>query len=612
MFKRPVSLYTFVIAMSLIISGGQVSAESLWQLVFRYDNTSLELLKADPIPPVDKQIRTPGLESAALRVSYQCNWLDASGSTINTSSADMPIGIRVPLGDSLPCRWLIPDEGIVVVRAIGPDPGIRASSIHLSQTGVIKKGAGAFTLPAPFQTTELSMSVPRSLSSSALADGPLGVQKIRDTGPDDNRLVIVVMGDGYTAANLTAGAFESAAASLGAAIGSKSPWDILFAATNMYRVDIESNQQGADHETFGVYKDTYLNSSFWVSDIERLLALTGDGYYRAIVAADNLVGPGVWDVILVLVNSTKYGGSGGGSVAVSSVHSSASEIVLHELGHSFANLADEYETEYPGFPPGDYEPNVDYHYAGSGLKWLIWVEPGTPLPTPESSPYLTAVGAFEGARYLSTGIYRPWYNCEMRALNRPFCPVCKEAHILELTNMISLTDDTDPAPGTTQYVNRSGTPFSVNPAPFVGLQYEWALNGVPIPGETSPTLVLTSDDMSSHNQTLALTMTFNTPLVRKQAVAAVYTWPVVATVSVCCTGMVGDANNDGGYEPTLADIMTMVDHLFVTGVPITCYEEADIDQSGGASPKSSDLTLGDIMLLVDYLFVTGRPLNICF
>ncbi|MCX6835626.1 MAG: M64 family metallo-endopeptidase, partial [candidate division Zixibacteria bacterium] len=466
-------------------------------------------------------------------------------------------------------------------------------------------------VPPPFQTKEWSLGIPRIMSSSALAAGPIGVQKIRDTGPDNNRVVIVVMGDGYTAANLTAGAFTSAAASLDVAFRSKSPWNSLFAATNLYRVDIESNQQGADNETFGVYKDTYLNSSFWVNDIERLLALTGDGYYRAVVAADNLVGPGVWDVILVLVNSTKYGGSGGG-IAVASVHSTSSEIILHELGHSFANLADEYETAYPGYPAGDYEPNVDYDYAGPGLKWLIWVDPGTPLPTPEASPYPTAVGAFEGARYLSTGIYRPWYNCEMRSLSQQFCPVCREAHVLEFTNMVSLTDNVDPVPGTIQNVTWSGTQFSATPLPFSDLQYEWTLDGVPISGETSPTLVLTSDELLSHEQTLALTITFNTPLVRKQVMTAGYTWPVVATVGTCCTGIVGDANNNGGYEPTISDVQIIVDHLFISRAPLVCYAEADANQSGGSDPKSSDVTISDVALLVDHLFVTRAPLRACF
>lgn len=611
MLKRPISLFALILAISFTITGGQVCADTLWQLVFRYDNSSLELVKADPIPQVSKHVRTPGLESAALRLSYKCDWVDASGHSLASTTAELPVGLRSPLSDSEPCHWLIPAEGTVVVRTTGPDPKSRAQSVHLTQTAVFNKAVGSFNVPPPFQTKEWSLSIPQIVSSSALAAGPIGVQKIRDTGPDNNRVVIVVMGDGYTAADLSAGAFTSAAASLDVAFRSKSPWDFLFEATNLYRVDIESNQQGADNETYGVYKDTYLNSSFWVNDIERLLALTGDGYYRAVVAADNLVGPGVWDVILVLVNSTKYGGSGGG-IAVASVHSTSSEIILHELGHSFANLADEYETAYPGFPPGDYEPNVDYNYSGPGLKWLVWVEPGTPLPTPETSPYLTSVGAFEGARYLTTGIYRPAYNCEMRALSQQFCPVCREAHVLEFTNMVSLTDNVEPVPGTTQNVNSSGTQFSVTPLPFSYLQYEWTLDGVPISGETSPTLVLTSGEMSLAEQTLAVTITFNTPLVRKQVITAGCSWPVVATAGSCCTGIVGDANYNGGYEPTISDIQTIVDHLFISRAPLACYAEADANQSGGPNPAPSDITISDVVLLVDHLFVSKRPLGNCF
>jgi hypothetical protein len=272
-------------------------------------------------------------------------------------------------------------------------------------------------------------------------------------------------------------------------------------------------------------------------------------------------------MILVLVNSTKYGGSGG-SIAVSSVHSSAAEIVIHEMGHTFAHLADEYETAYPGFPAGDSEANVDYDYSGSGLKWLVWVDPGTPLPTPEASPYLTAVGAFEGARYLTTGIYRPWYNCEMRALNRPFCPVCQEAHVISFTQKVSLTDAVAPANGTSTNVTEGGAAFTATPVPLEGLEYLWRLNGVAIADSTGPNLNLTPELMTGPDQTLMLTVTLNTVLVRKTTISTTYAWPVHVLITSCCTGIVGDANNDGAYEPTIGDISALIDYLFVSLTPI--------------------------------------------
>jgi len=611
MSGRSASFIRWVLSISLFLAGGSARADNYWQLVFRYDAGSLNLVMADPVPEISKQITTPGLQSAALRVTYHCDWVDAAGQTLHSTEAQMPVGIRATIGDSEPCRWLVPEEGTIVVRITGPDPRLAAETVHLNRTAVVDKMALGSELPAPFVQEQWSFSLPQAIRTSAQMQGPVGGEKIRDTGPDGNRLVIVIMGDGYTAANLGEGAFESAAGTLGASIEAKAPWDVLFSATNLYRVDIESNEEGADHEVYGVLKDTYLNSSFWVNNIERLLALTGDGYSRAIAAANGLVGPGVWDIILVLVNSTKYGGSGGG-IAVSSVHSAASEVIVHELGHSFAYLADEYETAYPGYPSGDWEPNVDYDYAGPGLKWLVWVEPGTPLPTPEMSPYLSVVGAFEGARYLSTGIYRPWYNCEMRSLNRPFCPVCQEAHVLEFTGMMSLVDELIPLPGTSQIIGPSAVSFSATPLPFDGLEYIWSLDGVPLAGEYAPSMILTADQMSAHHQTLQLDILYITPLVRQTTVSATYTWPVSTAVSLCCTGIVGDANFNGEYEPTISDVAIIIDHLFLSGRSLACYEEADANQSGGLVPEPSDITISDVSILVDHLFISGTPLPECF
>ena len=89
------------------------------------------------------------------------------------------------------------------------------------------------------------------------------------------------------------------------------------------------------------------------------------------------------------------------------------------------------------------------------------------------------------------------------------------------------------------------------------------------------------------------------------------------TMGGCCTGGVGDANGIGGDEPTLGDIMTMIDAKFISEScnRIPCLPEADINQSGGANPTCDDVTLGDIMILVDYLFITGpqnATLKECF
>jgi len=75
----------------------------------------------------------------------------------------------------------------------------------------------------------------------------------------------------------------------------------------------------------------------------------------------------------------------------------------------------------------------------------------------------------------------------------------------------------------------------------------------------------------------------------------------------CCVDRVGDANNSAADEPTIGDVSTMIDALFISGDPavITCLEEADINQSGGPNPVIDDITIGDISILIDYLFIKG-------
>ena len=80
----------------------------------------------------------------------------------------------------------------------------------------------------------------------------------------------------------------------------------------------------------------------------------------------------------------------------------------------------------------------------------------------------------------------------------------------------------------------------------------------------------------------------------------------------CCEGRVGDANGEGGDEPTIGDVSTIIDALFISGNPdpIDCLAEADVNQSGGANPPFVEVTIGDVSTLIDYLFITGSSLGL--
>jgi len=78
----------------------------------------------------------------------------------------------------------------------------------------------------------------------------------------------------------------------------------------------------------------------------------------------------------------------------------------------------------------------------------------------------------------------------------------------------------------------------------------------------------------------------------------------------CCIGRVGDANNSGEDEPTIGDVSVIIDLLFISGTPLECWAEGDINQTGGVEPEREDITIGDVSVLIDYLYITGPSLGL--
>jgi hypothetical protein len=185
----------------------------------------------------------------------------------------------------------------------------------------------------------------------------------------------------------------------------------------------------------GTMVDTAFDARYCAYNIHRLLVVNQSKVAAAAAAVPE------WDQILVIVNDTTYGGSGG-THSVVSMNSRAPEIAQHEYGHAFANLADEYESAYPGYPECSdrggplCEPNVTDVTARASIKWNPWILPSVPVPTePEFDPaFADVVGLFEGARYKSSGMYRPGQNCMMRSLGAPYCAVPSQAYVLTLYN----------------------------------------------------------------------------------------------------------------------------------------------------------------------------------
>lgn len=532
-----------VAAMCLLAAGANVRAagEVYWQLTFSYSAQGLALVKAAAIPPTVKKLSTPGVEGAIVRLEYDLEWLDAAGAVLGRVPVVVPVGTRVALtaeGDPRVHGSCLPDEGGFVLRVPRPaGAAVRSVRLRKRLAGIAAAGVGAPLPPEPElpiafapaeQTFPLVEAKPLAAAGTPSA-GPIGVQKVRDNGPDDNRLVIVMMSDGYTLANLDTGAFSNKVTSFLNFMFGISPWDAYQNGANVYRVDIVSNQQGADYEdnspqNGGTLKDTYLGGAFWTGGIERCCFLSGDGTTRAFAAADDFVGVGVWDEILVFVNSFKYGGCGG-AVGVSTVNSSSDEIQVHEFGHSFAGLADEYS--YGSIStncPGTTAANADCGLNFPSVKWDAWVTPGTPMPTPDTSTYNNVVGAFEGAVYQTKGVFRPKRDCRMRTLSVVFCPVCKQQHIVRLFEQVGLADDATPPFGNAEVPATGTRQFSVANVDVGGMSYQWTLAGVEMAGETNSSVVLSSAQVPAPDTELLVTITHTNAMIRGPVIQGSYSW----------------------------------------------------------------------------------------
>jgi len=142
-----------------------------------------------------------------------------------------------------------------------------------------------------------------------------------------------------------------------------------------------------------------------------------------------------YEHIIILANTDNYGGGGiYNSYVMSSAHHQMSiPVVVHEFGHSFAGLADEYyyDDSYETMYPSDtepWEPNITT-LVDFKSKWADMLGTDVKIPTePTGKGLYTQIGVYEGGGYQSKGVYRPVQECRMKINEAPlFCPVCERA-----------------------------------------------------------------------------------------------------------------------------------------------------------------------------------------
>jgi len=366
-----------------------------------------------------------------------------------------------------------------------------------------------------FPTTLLPLDAPMATLDATSPLPNYTTQTVIRTGPSSNRLDIVFLGDGYRATEMEK--FDRDVRTFAEHLLTTPPYAAYRHAINVHKVNVISRDSGIDRPSLGLFRDTALDLTFDFEGVPGAVYAPAESEYK-IYRAAALVPEA--DLIVVLVNESDLGGSSGPlkNISVVTTHAWGPELLLHELGHSFAFLAD--ESDGPAAPPMR-EPskaNVTLQSTREGLqrvgKWDHWIEDA---PSPSKSP--TGVGLFEGGLGASRGVFRPAQTCKMRALGRPFCPVCAEQHVLRLYFYIRPIEAVSPSPTAPLSAHEIATDalifrvIPLEPSPAM-LRIEWFVDDRPLDHhEASLRLPLMALPPGLH--TITVVVTDPTPFVRR-------------------------------------------------------------------------------------------------
>jgi hypothetical protein len=290
-------------------------------------------------------------------------------------------------------------------------------------------------------------------------------------GPADKKADLVILGDGYTSGEMEK--FRKDAARLSGYLLNSEPFKSHSSDFNIRAIETPSGSSGVSKPHHGEFRRTPLTVHYSSFDSERY-ALSYDNRTIRDVASQV-----PYDLMVIMINERTYGGGGIYNLytTVAADNKFTEYIMVHEMGHHMAALADEYYTsavsyEVPEVKIEPWELNITALFDKNNLKWKDLVEAGTPLPTPwnkeefdksgyaiqkerdslraahvaetvmedlftrqlnieneyfAKEKYRDKVGAFEGAGYLAKGLYRPQADCIMYSRHMTFCKVCQRS-----------------------------------------------------------------------------------------------------------------------------------------------------------------------------------------
>ncbi len=246
---------------------------------------------------------------------------------------------------------------------------------------------------------------------------------------DESKAIdIAVIAEGYSQAEIEK--FFKDAENLRSHILSHQPFSKYERRINFYAVGANAKESGISKPQKDEWVKSALSSHYHTFYSPRYLTT------NAVFATRDYAAEVPYDVIYILANSTQYGGGGiyNHYALTSSDGPNALYVTVHEFGHSFAGLGDEYYYEHSDVLDAMYdihkepwEPNIT-SLVNFDVKWKDMLEKDTEIPTPVNNAEKVKVGVFEGGGYLSKGMYRPAITCRMKDNKADsFCGVCQRS-----------------------------------------------------------------------------------------------------------------------------------------------------------------------------------------
>lgn len=256
------------------------------------------------------------------------------------------------------------------------------------------------------------------------------------SGSPQEKIDVAIVAEGYTKEE--AEQFYKDAQVAVDAILAHEPFGKYRDRFNFVAIALESKDSGVSVPREGLWKDTAVGSNYDTFYSDRYLTTSCVWKMH-----DALCGI-PYEHLVILANTDTYGGGGiyNSYTLTTALHKDFKPVVVHEFGHSFAGLADEYyyddqfvEYYYPDSEP--WEQNITTLFDFES-KWDDMLPKIIQIPTPVEGNVWekikagtkpeSIVGVYEGAGYQSKGVYRPYPDCRMKTnAVESFCPVCQRA-----------------------------------------------------------------------------------------------------------------------------------------------------------------------------------------